>query len=78
MAQRLLDVAVRGAEFVIRQRVFRAQPGSHANDAVEELMSHLEEIALNLWWKKVPLPREEKIQDMSLRNQLNMMLRDQI
>jgi len=34
-------------------------------------MSHLEEIALNLWWKKVPLPREEKIQDMSLRNQLN-------
>ena len=72
VAQRLLDVAVRGAEFVIRQRVFRAQPGSHANDAVEELMSHLEEIALNLWWKKVPLPREEKIQDMSLRNQLNI------
>ena len=41
-------------------------------------MRHLEEIALNLWWKKVPLPREEKIQNMSLRNQLNMMLRDQI
>ena len=39
MAQRLLDAAdaaVRLAEFVIRQCVFRAQPGSHANDAVEE------------------------------------------
>ena len=36
VAQRLLDVAVRGAEFVIRQRDFRAQPGSHADDAVEE------------------------------------------
>ena len=40
-------------------------------------MSHLEEIALNPWWKKVPLPREEKIQNMSLCNQLNKMLRDQ-
>ena len=30
VAQRLLDVAVRGAEFVIRQCVLRAQPGSHA------------------------------------------------
>ena len=36
VAQRFLDVAVRGAEFVIRQCVVRAQPGSHANDAVEE------------------------------------------
>ena len=35
VAQRLLDVAVRGAEFVIRQCVFRAQPGSHAEDAGE-------------------------------------------
>jgi hypothetical protein len=39
-------------------------------------MGHLEEIALNLWWKKVPLPREEKIPNMSLHNQLNKMLRD--
>ena len=30
VAQRLLDVAVRGAKFVIRQCVLRAQPGSHA------------------------------------------------
>ena len=36
VAQRLLDVAVRGAGFVIRQCVFRAQPGSHSDDGVEE------------------------------------------
>jgi hypothetical protein len=41
-------------------------------------LGHLKEIALNLWWKRVPLPREEKIQNMLLRCQLNMMLQDQL
>ena len=36
VAQHLLDVAIRGAEFVIRQCVFRAHPGNYAEDAVEE------------------------------------------
>ena len=31
-------------------------------------MSHLDEIDLNFRWKKIPLPREVKIQNMSIRN----------
>ena len=39
-------------------------------------MNYLEEIDLNLWWKKVLLLREEKIQNISIRHEFNMIFRE--